>query len=132
MLSDLRRLLPEGIDAQPEARYAADRRADIRVSCKGFNVPVEIKKSTHRALWSAIGTQLTEYAKDPGADGHGIYLVFWFGPEGCPRPPDGEKPQTPRQLKEQLQRALAPEKARKIDVVVIDVSDQKRAVPGGV
>ena len=132
LLSDLRRLLPEGIDAQPEGRYAADRRADIRVSCKGFNVPVEIKKSTHRALWSAIGTQLTEYAKDPGADGHGIYLVFWFGPEDCQRPPDGEKPQTPRQLEEQLQRTLAPEKARKIDVVVIDVSDQKRTVPGGV
>ena len=124
--------LPEGIDAQPEGRYAADRRADIRVSCKGFNVPVEIKKSTHRALWSAIGTQLTEYAKDPGADGHGIYLVFWFGPEDCQRPPDGEKPQTPRQLEAQLQRTLAPEKARKIDVVVIDVSDQKRTVPGGV
>ena len=132
LLSDLRRLLPEGIDAQPEGSYAADRRADIRVSCKGFNVPVEIKKSTHRALWSAIGTQLTEYAKDPGADGHGIYLVFWFGPEDCQRPPDGEKPQTPRQLEERLQRTLAPEKARKIDVVVIDVSDQKRAVPGGV
>ncbi len=132
LLSDLRRLLPEGIDAQPEGRYAADRRADIRVSCKGFNVPVEIKKSTHRALWSAIGTQLTEYAKDPGADGHGIYLVFWFSPEGCPRPPDGEKPQTPQQLEAQLQRTLAPEKARKIDVVVIDVSDQKRTVPRGV
>lgn len=132
LLSDLRRLLPEGIDAQPEGRYAADRRADIRVSCKGFNVPVEIKKSTHRTLWSAIGTQLTEYAKDPRADGHGIYLVFWFGPEDCPRPPDGEKPQTPQQLEAQLQRTLAPEKARKIDVVVIDVSDQKRAVPAGV
>ena len=132
LLSDLRRLLPEGIDAQPEGRYAADRRADISVSCKEFNVPVEIKKSTHPALWSAIGTQLTEYAKDPGADGHGIYLVLWFGPEGCPRPPDGEKPQTPQQLEEQLQRTLAPERARKIDVVVIDVSDQKRAVPGAV
>ena len=132
LLSDLRRLLPEGIDAQPEGRYAADRRADIQVSCKGFNVPVEIKKSTHRALWSAIGTQLTEYAKGRGADGHGIYLVFWFGPEDCQRPPDGEKPQTPQQLEAQLQRSLAPEKARKIDVVVIDVSDQKRTVPGGV
>ena len=132
LLSDLRRLLPEGIDAQPEGRYAADRRADIRVSYKEFNVPVEIKKSTHPALWSAIGTQLTEYAKDPGADGHGIYLVLWFGPEGCPRPPDGEKPQTPQQLEAQLQRTLAPEKTRKIDVVVIDVSDQKRTVPGGV
>ena len=124
--------LPEGVHAEREGSYAADRRADIRVSCKEFNVPVEIKKSTHRALWSAIGTQLTGYAKDPRADGHGIYLVFWFGPEGCPSPPDGEKPQTPQQLEEQLQRTLAPEKARKIDVVVMDVSDQKRAVPGGV
>ena len=132
LLELLRERLPEGVDAEREGSYAADRRADIRVSYKGFNVPVEIKKSTHRELWTAIGTQLMEYANDPGADGHGIYLVLWFGPVGCQKPPDGEKPETPQQLEDQLQGRLTPEEARKIDVVVLDVSDQKRIVATGV
>ena len=127
LLRLLRPELPKGVNAEREGSYAADRRADIRVSYKGFNVPVEIKKSTHRELWTAIGTQLMEYANDPGADGHGIYLVLWFGPVDCRKSPDGERPETPQQLEEQLQRTLGREEARRIDVVVVDVSDQKRA-----
>lgn len=128
LLSDLRLRLPEDVDAQPEGVYAADRRADIRVSYKGFNVPVEAKRSMSRDLWTAIGTQLmAKYAIDPGATGHGIYLVFWFGRKHCQKPPEGEKPTTPQQLEERLQRSLTLEEARKIDVIVVDVSDQKRA-----
>ena len=51
LLSDLRqRLAKKGVDAQPEGTYADDKRADIRVSCDGFNVPIEIKKSIHDDL----------------------------------------------------------------------------------
>ena len=52
------RIGPLNINAQSEARYADDKRSDIRVSFDGFNVPVEIKKSCHRDLWSAVRTQL--------------------------------------------------------------------------
>lgn len=41
--NDLRRRLPN-VDAQPEGQYADDKRADIRIACRGFQVPVEIKK----------------------------------------------------------------------------------------
>ena len=81
VLSDLRERLERlGIDAQPEGVYADDNRSDIRVSFGGFNVPVEIKRSCHRDLWTAVRNQLiAKYTRDPGAAGHGIYLVFWFG-----------------------------------------------------
>ena len=126
LLSDLKaRLDPLGVDAQPEGTYADDKRADIRVSCDGFNVSVEIKKSTHADLWKAIRNQLIEkYTRDPGAAGYGIYLVFWFGPDRCKRSPTGPAPEAPDALREQLLATanLSPEERRKISVCVIDVS----------
>ena len=82
-----------GIDAAPEGRYADERRSDIRVSCGDFNVPVEIKKSGHRDLWSAIRNQLiAKYTRDPNAGRHGIYVVFWFGKDYCQPPESGSRP----------------------------------------
>ena len=95
------RLNDLNIDAQPEGQYADDKRSDIRVSYGGFNVPVEIKRSCHRDLWSAIKTQLiTKYTRDPGADGYGIYLVFWFGDtEHCrPTSREGHRPESADEL----------------------------------
>ena len=125
LLSDLRHFLPDGVDAQPEGQYANDRRADIRVArSSDFNVPVEIKKNSHRDLWTALHNQLVKYyVSDPATGGFGIYLVFWFGPERtASAPPDGERPNSPHELKAILQESLSPEQARKISVCVIDVS----------
>ena len=126
LLSDLReRLLRQGIDAQPEGRYADDTRADIRVSYGGFNVPVETKRSCSRDLWSAIENQLiAKYARDPGADGYGIYLVFWFGNmEHCrPTPGTAGAPRSAAKLEQRLQGSLSEEVRRKISVCVIDVA----------
>ena len=68
-----------------EGSYKDDKRADIRLSVPGFNIPIEIKRSCHDDWWSSIRTQLiAEYTRDPDTDGYGIYLVFWFGEaEGC-------------------------------------------------
>ena len=126
LLSDLQlRLAPLGIDGQPEGRYADDKRSDIRVSRKSFNVPVEIKKSCHGNLWSAIRTQLIEkYARDPGADGFGIYLVFWFGnTEHCrPTPGEGAPPKGADELATRLQQTLSEEEGRKVSICVIDIA----------
>ena len=111
------------IDAQPEGRYADDKQADIRVSYCGFNVPVEIKKSTHRDLWRAIREQLiAQYTRDPDTDGYGIYLVFWFGAEGCQMPPSGKRPTSAHELQERLLDTLSPDEKFKISICVIDVS----------
>ncbi len=130
LLSALRHQLPQGVDAQPEGQYANDNRADIRVSFRCFQVPVEIKKnmnckSRHRDLWSAMRNQLiAKYTTDPDTDGYGIYLVFWFGKEHTPPPPSGRPPAGPEELRERLasEANLSPVEARKISVCVVDVS----------
>ena len=122
ILSDLRAVLPAGVDAQPEGRYASDRRSDIRVTHVDFNVPVEVKRGSHRQLWSAIRSQLIDrYTSDPATSGYGIYLVFWFGEELTP-PPQGRRPMTAEELRQRLEGSLPAEEARKISVCVIDVS----------
>ncbi|RLL54974.1 hypothetical protein D8Y20_01910 [Mariprofundus sp. EBB-1] len=125
LLSDLKERLGKlGVDAQPEARYADDKRADIRVSfggTDGFSIPVEVKKDSHKALWRSIREQLiAKYTRDPDTDGFGIYLVFWFGGKGMPLPHDGKRPKTAKELKEKLLETLSLEERRKIRICVID------------
>lgn len=123
LLSDLRPLLPEDVDAQSEGEYARDRRADIRVSCGDFAVPVEIKRNSHRDLWSALRRQLVEgYATAPEAGGSGIYVVLWFGTGDTQPHPSALRPDSPRELERQLAEMLEEDEARKICVRVIDVS----------
>ena len=126
LLSDLRQRMNRlGIDAAPEGHYAESKRADIRVSHGGFNVPMEIKKSSHRDLWSAIRNQLiAKYTRDPGSAGYGIYLVFWFGnePEPCQMPESGPRPKSAAALEDRLRDTLSPEEARLISVRAIDIA----------
>ena len=129
LLSDLRiKLNPLGIDAQPEGRYADDKRSDIRISYDAMcNVPVEIKKSSHRDLWSAIKAQLiAKYTRDPETDGYGIYLVFWFGKESCQLSGSGTRPQSAMELKERLIDSLTTDEQRKISICVIDVAKPRK------
>lgn len=125
LLSDLHALLSRaGVDAQPEAHYADDKRADIRVAHSGHAVPVEIKKNTHRELWSAIETQLiAKYAQAPESGGFGVYLVLWFGASHTKTvPPSGRRPDTPDELRRRIEEQVPPSKRHKIKVVVVDVS----------
>ena len=126
LLSDLEQALARlEVEAAAEGRYADDKRSDIRLSVPGFNVPVEIKRSCHPDWWSAIKSQLiAKYTRDPGTDGYGIYLVFWFGEaEGCePRPASGRRPKSPGEVRKALVDSLGKRERRKISVCVIDVS----------
>ena len=71
LLSDLERDLKRfGIRAEPEGRYVDQKRADIKVFAGETAIPIEIKKSMHRELWTAIRTQLmAKYTRDPVAGG---------------------------------------------------------------
>ena len=76
---------------------------------------------SHSDLWRAIREQLIErYTRDPGADGFGVYLVFWFGGEGMPLPQEGKKPRNATELEQRLHSMLTREEARHITVCVID------------
>lgn len=126
VLSDLQERLGRlGIDAQPEGVYADDNRADIRVSFGGFNVPVEIKRSCHPDLWTAVRGQLIpKYTRDSGAAGYGIYLVLWFGDtEKCrPRKCGNWTPETAEDVRLKIQQSLDDREGRLISVCVVDVS----------
>ncbi len=128
LLSHLERLLPAEVEAQPEGRYAADRRADIRLSCPGFHVPIEIKKQSHADLYRAARDQLVaKYAQDPATGGHGIFLALWFGdPRNTPLDDTATRPDSAEELRQRLEACLARQlprqQLRKIAVRVIDVS----------
>lgn len=112
-----------GVKLHSEGRYADDTRADISVSYKTYNVPVEIKRSTNRELWSALRSQLiNKYVRDPGTNGHGIYLVLWFGTKGVPMPPSGLRPHTALDLEQRLRQSLSPDEKLKVSIVVMDVA----------
>ena len=126
LVSLLRRRLPHGVKAWPEGRYADDRRADLRLTCGDFAIPVEIKKNAHRQVWSAAWRQLApKYATDPAGDGYAIYLVLWFGADLSPPPLDGRRANTPDEmedrLREDLRRYLPASQAQRITVRVLDV-----------
>ena len=126
LLSDLKAVLRQhDIDAQPEGTYADEKRADIRVSYgSDLSVPIEIKKNSHRKIWHGISEQLIpKYTRDPNADGHGIYLVFWFGADYMKSLPSGGGiPNKPEELKSMLEIQLDPMLNKRIHIVVIDVS----------
>ena len=120
--SRLSPLSPE-VSVHPETRYAAETRADLSVRYGALDVPIEIKKNSHRDLWSALRRQLIKYMPGRATSGYGIYLVLWFGAnETKPSPDDGERPATPEALRLRLEQALTADEARKISVIVMDVT----------
>ena len=129
LLSDLRAALSNlGIDCQPEPYYLDNKRADIRVACSGFGVPIEIKKSNQSYVWSSIRSQLIpKYTQDPECDGCGIYVVFWFGRDFLQPPLSGRKPSGPEKMRDMLIASLDDDERRKIGVVVVDVSRGREA-----
>lgn len=114
---------------EPESHVAADKEVDIgcRVSSDIF-LPIEIKGQWHRQVWTAADTQLNHlYASDWRAQGFGIYLVLWFGPQsggkalqsaGRDIPP----PQTPAEMKEMLIARSASTKTGKVSIFVMDIT----------
>lgn len=114
-----------GVEMVPEGEYRENKRADIRASfggIGGFNVPIEIKRDSHKDLWKAWRTQLlAHYVRDPDADGHGIYLVFWFGGVGMPAAADGGKPpSSAEELESRLSAMLSESEKPFADILVLN------------
>jgi hypothetical protein len=116
------------ITAEPEVRYADDKRADIAIYSRGMKLPIEIKGDYHDKIWDAAENQLKkQYSRDPASEGNGIYLVFWFDGKRITKPPKGfKKPTNAGELKRALKSTVPEASAGLIDVIVIDVS-----VPAG-
>lgn len=112
------------IAAEPEVRYAEEKRADIAIYCKGMKLPIEIKRDDHQELWLAAQNQLQQqYCRDPAAEGNGIFLAFWFDGRGMKTPPKGiNKPADAKELEKTLTFTVPETSKGLIDVHVIDVS----------
>lgn len=127
LVDELRSRLSPEVTVAPESRHASDTQSDIDAWCSDVKVPIEIKKNSHRDLWSALRRQLIgQYTTDRATSGYGIYLVLWFGASETKPPPDGRRPATPEELRKSLERELTDDEARKISVIVMDVTK-----PGG-
>ncbi len=120
------RLAPLGPSVVPERQAADDKRADLRVEFMASGhllaVPIEIKKENNESLWLAWRDQLQAlYTIDPAADGHGIYLVLWFGHK--PRAsPEGERPAGAQALQQLLTERVPMKDRSRLAVRVLDLS----------
>ena len=133
-------LTPLTIDITPEQTKVDASRCDLQATCMAIGqlrqrslIPIEIKRAFHPDLWTAMRTQLIDrYAQDPAAQGHGIYLVLWFGPGNANRlkPHPMRLPVTnPMALARLLEAALRPDERSRIQIVVLDVSPHQHSDP---
>lgn len=121
------RLSAQGVGIAPEADHAADKRADLQLDYRNlFTLPIEIKRDSHPELWKALRNQLmAQYINAPKSQGHGIYLVFWFGDPKKPMPATldgGKKPKSAQELQARLEALLNDEERQRVFVRVLDVS----------
>lgn len=125
LLRKLRTSFAFSVDCQPEADYANDKRADIRLSYRNeFEVPIEIKRDDNSTLWKSLRDQLMgQYTVSPKTSGYGIYLVLWFGwGDQASHKDGGKKPSSPTELQARLEAQLDPDERRRVFVRVLDVS----------
>lgn len=128
----MRDILEHGIDLIPERLMPDNKRADIVFQVGTLQLPLEAKGQWHRALWSAAEDQLDAlYSIEWRAQGRGIYLVFWFGPN-VPRGKQlkgrggGAPPITdPEDLRRALTNTIPESRRESLEVVVLDVSRQQ-------
>lgn len=120
------RLLPKKVQVEKEAHAANEKRADLRVSAviegNRIVVPIELKKDSHRDLWTAWRHQLDAlYANDPYAEGTGLYVVMWFG-VATRASPNGIQPKSAVELETMLRAMIPPEDAKRIGILALDFS----------
>ncbi|MFL6603195.1 MAG: hypothetical protein ACJ8R9_17960 [Steroidobacteraceae bacterium] len=114
-------------DGFAEVRRPEDTRADMLIlNGAGKSLPIEVKRHYHPDLWEAPNGQLRGYALAECSDGHGIYLVFWFGlwaGRQLPARKDGlPKPTFPQALEDMLVADLPAAERERMRVLVFDVS----------
>lgn len=112
----------------PETHVGNDREVDIACSIGNLRIPIEAKGQWNDDLWTAANWQLGgQQAVDHRAGGHGIYLVYWFGPQmdakPLRKPPDDiESPDTPQSLQHLLRNRLITDNRQDLRVFVLDLA----------
>lgn len=111
---------------EKEAASRSETRADLRAETLNEHrlmvVPIEIKPESSAKVWTAWRDQLDgSYATHPAAEGHGIYLVLWFGyaPKSSP---EGIKPKSAEDLERLLSERIPEADRHRLKVVALDLS----------
>jgi hypothetical protein len=122
------RIALRDVQLEKESVSAAERRADMQttviVQSERRISPVEIKKDSHPEVWSAWRDQLEpRYTRSPAAGGVGMYVVLWFD-HRTKRGPGGQKPQSAREMAENLDALIPAAYVPNIVGLVIDLSRQ--------
>lgn len=127
-LANLLALEAPGIRFDPEVHVGSDREVDIACSVENLRIPIEAKGQWNADLWTAADWQLGgQQAVDHQAAGHGIYLVYWFGPQPAPKglrnPPRGViPPATPEELQVMLEDGLTTDDQKGLKAFVLDLT----------
>ena len=120
------RFAPLALSLTGEGAYAEGKRADISIEYarSGLRLPIEIKRSDHAELWTAVSEQLVpRYTLDPGSQGYGVYLVLWFGTDRVKAPPRPlSKPTSASELEQMLTDRLSETEQPLIKICVVDVA----------
>jgi hypothetical protein len=120
------RLKPLNILVAREHSQAQDTRVD---QCAEFMrdgqriaLPIEVKPEWRRELWTAWRDQLQRlYTIDPDAQGHGLYLVLWFGVKPAMHP-QGIKVRDAAELRRELEACIPAADRHRLAVQVLDLS----------
>lgn len=127
-IANLLGLEAPGINFDPELHVGSDREVDIACSVGKLRIPIEAKGQWNADLWTAAEWQLgDQQAVDHQAAGHGIYLVYWFGPQTAPKrlrkPPRGAvAPATPKGLQVMLEESLVASGWTGLEIFVLDLT----------
>lgn len=120
------RFAPLALSLTGEGAYADGNRADISIEYarSGLRLPIEIKRSDHAELWTAVSEQLVpRYTRDPGSQGYGVYLVLWFGTDRVTAPPRPlARPTSASELEQMLTDRLSEMEQPLIKICVVDVA----------
>jgi len=111
-----------------EKHLGDDREGDIWCTSGRLELAIECKRHWHADLWTAFDRQLAQQqAVDWRAEGHGIYIVYWFGEHdhlltGPPRGSGIAKPNSPTELEAALGHCIREAGLSGIAAKVLDVS----------
>ncbi len=123
------------VRVEPEGHMVHDKRADIvLLPVYGLKLPVELKRDYHKDVWSACSHQLDRlYARDPEANDHGLYVVFWYGEKRgnpIPTPPNQISiPGNAAEMESILTELIPVDHRHRLRVLVIDVTKNDRVTP---
>ena len=113
------------VEHQLEKRNRCDLTATRMVNGTPRMLVIEGKGQWHPDLFEAAETQLANrYAKHPAADEQGIFLVLWYGPEVDVAGSSRHEFQSAEDLRAAIETKLSDDLRGRIDVYVLDVSQQ--------